>query len=72
MARLRRAYNGMTPAALRAIRKRLGLTQTGLARQLGVALRTVQSWEYGERRVSEPVARLLATLGACAQFPPSK
>lgn len=52
----------MTPAELRAIRKRLGLTQTGLAARIGVHLRSVQKWEGGERAISEPVALLLQTL----------
>jgi len=37
--------------ALRAIRTRLHLTQTGLADALGVHLRTVKHWELGTRPI---------------------
>ncbi len=31
-------------------------------RAIRAALRTVQSWEYGERHIPEPIARLVDTL----------
>ena len=58
---------GMTPAGFRRIRKALGLTQTGLAAQLGVERVTVTRWELGERRISEPIARLLQRIRVEAQ-----
>ena len=44
----------MTPAELRARRKCLGLTQTGLACALGVAGNTVARWERGEATIGNP------------------
>jgi DNA-binding XRE family transcriptional regulator len=38
----------MTPNEFRERRRRLALTQEGLARKLGVALTTVARWERGE------------------------
>ena len=48
----------MTPDDLLAARRRLGLTQTQLARALqlgGDGARTVRRWEAGERPVPGPV-----------------
>lgn len=47
------------------IRKTLGLTQTQLARVLGLGssgTRTVRAWETGRKPVSGPVARSLQAL----------
>lgn len=52
----------MTPAELKRLRARLGLTQAQLAERLGVDRNTVTRWEMGLRKISEPVSRLLATL----------
>lgn len=49
----------MTPAALRAIRLRLGWTQAELAEAIGVDHNTVSRWEIGERGIPEPTARLV-------------
>jgi type I restriction enzyme M protein len=54
----------VTSAELRAIRKRLELTQTELAERLGVQIRAVQRWEAGDRAISEPVSLLVQTFGA--------
>jgi DNA-binding transcriptional regulator YiaG len=48
-------------------RHQLGLTQAQLAQKLGVTATAVARWERGERRVSEPVARLLTLLCQLAQ-----
>lgn len=40
---------------LRRRRERLGLSQTALARELGIGLRTLQEWEAGER----PIRRMV-------------
>ena len=56
----------MTAHELKELRNHLGLTQTELAQRLGVALRTVQSWELGERGISEPISRLVKTLSESA------
>jgi DNA-binding transcriptional regulator YiaG len=49
----------MTPADLRAARKRLGMTQAQLGRALrlsgGDPGRAVRMWEAGDRRISGPV-----------------
>jgi len=49
----------MTPRQLRTTLKRLGLTQVAAGHALGVAPRTVRHWVGGDRRIPEPVARLL-------------
>lgn len=50
----------MTPAALRAARHELGLTQARLAVALGLdgrnAARTVRKWEAGRHPIGGPVA----------------
>ena len=60
----------MTPAAFKAARQKLGLSQTALGQRLGppgdgYSLRAVQSWEKGERSIPPAVKLLLA------QFTPS-
>ncbi len=52
----------MTGDEVRTLRRRLGLTQTQLAEQVGVHGNTVARWERGEVRVTEPMARLLRLL----------
>jgi DNA-binding XRE family transcriptional regulator len=53
------------PEVLRAVRARLRLTQTGMARRMGVDLRTYQQWEYGRRKPGATARRLagLVALG---------
>lgn len=49
----------MTPAELRAARKRLGLTQAGLAEALRLGpngVRTVRRWEAGDVPVTGPAS----------------
>lgn len=49
----------MTPGAIKAARKRLGLTQSGLAEVLrmgGNGGRTVRRWEGGEIPITGPAA----------------
>jgi DNA-binding transcriptional regulator YiaG len=43
----------MSPTGLRKHRERLGLSQQGLARRLGVARATVTRWENGTRHPSK-------------------
>ncbi len=52
----------MTAGEVRAIRRRLKLTQAQLASKIGVTRNTVARWEMGAVGVSGPVARLLRTL----------
>jgi len=49
----------MTPTALKRARSQLGLSQQALADELGVHRVTVAKWEAGDRRIPNPVARLL-------------
>ena len=42
----------MTPEEIRSIRDRLGLSQEGFARELGVAYATVNRWEKGHKKPS--------------------
>jgi transcriptional regulator with XRE-family HTH domain len=49
----------MSATRLRAVIKRLGLTQVGAAKELGVDPRTVLKWVGGERRIPAPVVLLL-------------
>jgi transcriptional regulator with XRE-family HTH domain len=49
---------------LRAIRKRLGLTQLGFAELVGVTSNTVARWERDEMAVREPTARLIQRIAA--------
>ena len=51
----------MTPIQFKARRLALEETQAELAERLGIATRTLRSYEAGERKISEPVARLLDT-----------
>lgn len=55
----------MLPADFNAIRKRAGLTQSGLAARLRISdLRTIRKWEAGEREISGPVSLLMELLDA--------
>jgi DNA-binding transcriptional regulator YiaG len=49
----------MSGEELRRVRRRLGLTQVELAKQLGTAANTVARWERGVLGIGEPVARLV-------------
>jgi transcriptional regulator with XRE-family HTH domain len=52
----------MTPAELRALRERLGLTQAQLAGRLGTMQGRVSDWENERRPVPVQVAAHLRTL----------
>jgi len=54
----------MTGREVRALRKKLGLTQLRLAELVGVAENSVARWERGEMRVRESAARLMQRLAA--------
>ena len=56
----------MTPADIRAARKRLSLSQEQLASRMGVSRSLVEKWERGVREISkahEKLLRLLAMAG---------
>lgn len=48
-----------TPERVASLRRRLGLSQAGLARLLGVRQQTVSEWETGLHRPRGASARLL-------------
>ncbi len=54
----KRSYPAL-PGDVRAIRKRMGLSQSGFAAVLGVSTRTLQDWEQGRRRPTGPARALL-------------
>ena len=53
----------MTPTQIADIRKRSNLSQSQLARRLGVSVRAVQAWEQGWRRPGGPACMMLEVLG---------
>lgn len=52
----------MTKTQFKKWRKRMGLSQPGAARALGVAVGTVRGWEYGRRAISNPISLLCAAI----------
>ncbi len=52
----------MTHKELQKIRKDLGMTQKALSEALNTPLRTLQDWEYGERRIPGILEIALACL----------
>jgi len=63
----------LTPAMIRALRHRLGLTQAALAAQLGCSTQAVSFWERGTRTptglYAHAVRRLLAEASATSPLP---
>ncbi len=49
----------MTPTDFRNTLARLGLSQTGASRVLGVSDRQVRRWASGDIEVPQPVAKIL-------------
>ena len=47
------------PPDIRAIRRRLGQSQTEFARMIGVSVATLQNWEQGRRQPEGPARALL-------------
>lgn len=61
----RQSGSVVTAAEFKAIRKRLGLTQSELAAVLRISdLRTIRKWEKAEREISGPVSYLMELLDA--------
>ena len=52
----------MTGHEVRRIRKRLGLSQAALAKEVGVNVNSVARWERGELGIRESAARLMRLL----------
>lgn len=44
----------MTPEELRLRRRRLGMSQRSLARELGTTANTIARWERGELAIAQP------------------
>ena len=47
------------PVDVKAIRRRLGKSQSEFARMIGVSVSTLQNWEQGRRRPDGPARALL-------------
>lgn len=62
----------MTRLEVRQTRKRLGLTQAELARELGVTASSVARWEQGVIGIRESAARLLQLLAKQSPSRPRK
>lgn len=60
-------FCGMTPATLIATLTRLGLSQSGAARLIGVSRQAVSLWIRGERPIPGYVEKLLALHEAAAK-----
>ncbi len=54
---------------MRALRRHLGLSQEGLAQELGVRQQTVSDWETGRYRPRGASARLLTLVAERTGFP---
>lgn len=54
----------MTPRQVKAIRKRIGLSQARLGVFMGVAQNTFARWERGEIGIGGPAVKLLQLLDA--------
>lgn len=52
------------PVDVKAIRQRLGKSQSEFARMIGVSVATLQNWEQGRRRPEGPARALLKVAAA--------
>ena len=57
----------MTRDEVKAIRKKLGLTQEQMAVAMGVRLRTISRWETGVHAVPSTAARLMRLMASMAE-----
>lgn len=62
VARAEAVYPPPTPEDVRALRARLGLSQSQFARRFGFTLDTVQQYEQGRRVPSGPASTLLRVI----------
>ena len=53
-----------TSVDVRAVRQRLGKSQSEFARMIGVSVATLQNWEQGRRRPEGPARALLRVAAA--------
>ena len=58
---LKKAYriNEITPPIIKAIRRRLNLSQSEFATMIGISIGTLQNWEQGRREPEGPAKVLL-------------
>jgi putative transcriptional regulator len=54
----------LAPVDVKAIRRRLGKSQSEFARMIGVSIATLQNWEQGRRRPEGPARALLRVAAA--------
>jgi putative transcriptional regulator len=54
----------VAPIDVKAIRQRLGKSQSEFARMIGVSIATLQNWEQGRRRPEGPARALLRVAAA--------
>lgn len=54
--------NIMTPKELQRLRKKLDLTQAQMADKIGITSNALARLERGERKISEPLSRLVKLL----------
>ena len=59
----------MTATELRRLRRRLQLTQAGLANLIGVTANTIARWERGEMRMQPAMDRLVRLTVTQAEAP---
>jgi putative transcriptional regulator len=52
------------PVDVKAVRRRLGKSQSQFARMIGVSVATLQNWEQGRRRPEGPARALLKVAAA--------
>ena len=64
LAEAESVYPPPSPAQVRALRAKLGLSQAQFARRFGFTLDTVQQYEQGRRRPSGPASTLLRVIEA--------
>ncbi|HMF10862.1 MAG TPA: NadS family protein [Gemmataceae bacterium] len=52
------------PVDVKAVRRRLGMSQSEFARMIGVSVATLQNWEQGRRHPDGPARALLRVAAA--------
>ena len=62
--RVGRKHVVLTPEEIKAIRARIGVSQSAFAVLMNISVRTVQDWEQGRRRPEGPAQSLLAIASA--------
>ena len=55
-----RVHVYLTPEQIKAVREKVGVSQSAFAAMLNVSIRTLQEWEQGRRQPNGPARSLLA------------